>query len=213
MGRSVDVRRLSRASTAVGFILHRCSALTAIPTTTKTRSVTGEQIYDFVITNLFPIHDECFLNSIPAFSSLQTYGPSTVCCHCSLTGPAGRSINERARLLARYGLTNATTKEVRAVFPLQGGESPDTPPVDVPKDGKTISEIMSRRNIVMKECFCDPDATARAFRGGCFNSGDLAVQHLDEYITIMDWCKGIIISGGEVGVHGWPSILERFLVS
>lgn len=46
--------------------------------------------------------------------------------------------------------------------------------------------------------FRDPEATKRAFRGGYFNSGDLAVMYPDGYISILDRSKDIIISGGEV---------------
>ena len=98
----------------------------------------------------------------------------------------------------RQGLTYATAEQVRVVFPLQEGDSADAPLRDVPKDGKTMGEIVFRGNIVMKEYFRDPGATAKAFRGGYFNSGDLAVWHPDGYIAIMDRSKDIIISGGEV---------------
>ena len=60
-----------------------------------------------------------------------------------------------------------------------------------------MGEIVFRGNIVMKEYFKDPEATRKAFRGGHFNSGDLAVWHPDGYIAIMDRSKDIIISGGE----------------
>jgi acyl-CoA synthetase (AMP-forming)/AMP-acid ligase II len=68
---------------------------------------------------------------------------------------------------------------------------------DVPKDGKTVGEIVTRGNIVMKEYFRDPEATRKAFRGGSFNTGDLAVWKPDGAVSIMDRSKDIIISGGE----------------
>ena len=43
---------------------------------------------------------------------------------------------------------------------------------------------------------CVP-ATAEAFRGGWFHTGDLAVSHADGYIEVKDRSKDIIISGGE----------------
>ena len=46
--------------------------------------------------------------------------------------------------------------------------------------------------------FRDPDATKKAFRGGGFHTGDLAVMHRDGSISILDRSKDIIISGGEV---------------
>ena len=54
-----------------------------------------------------------------------------------------------------------------------------------------------RGNIVMTGYFNDPEATAEAFRGGWFHSGDLAVWHPDGYIELQDRAKDIIISGGE----------------
>jgi fatty-acyl-CoA synthase len=67
----------------------------------------------------------------------------------------------------------------------------------VPKDGKTMGEIMIRGNIVMKGYYKDKDATDKAMSGGWFHSGDLAVTHPDGYIKIQDRSKDIIISGGE----------------
>ncbi|WP_281991290.1 AMP-binding protein [Sulfitobacter geojensis] len=66
-----------------------------------------------------------------------------------------------------------------------------------PMDSTTQGEIMIRGNSVMKGYFKNPDATAEAFKGGYFHSGDLAVQHPDGYIQIADRAKDIIISGGE----------------
>jgi len=67
----------------------------------------------------------------------------------------------------------------------------------VPADGETMGEIMFRGNIVMKGYLKNPAATARAFAGGWFHSGDLAVTHADGYMKIKDRAKDIIISGGE----------------
>jgi fatty-acyl-CoA synthase len=67
----------------------------------------------------------------------------------------------------------------------------------VPKDGKTMGEIMIRGNIVMKGYYKDKEATDKAMSGGWFHSGDLAVTHPDGYIKVKDRSKDIIISGGE----------------
>jgi fatty-acyl-CoA synthase len=67
----------------------------------------------------------------------------------------------------------------------------------MPKDGKTMGEIMIRGNIVMKGYYKDKEATDKAMSGGWFHSGDLAVTHPDGYIKILDRSKDIIISGGE----------------
>jgi fatty-acyl-CoA synthase len=67
----------------------------------------------------------------------------------------------------------------------------------IPKDGKTMGEIMIRGNIVMKGYYKDKEATDKSMAGGWFHSGDLAVTHPDGYIKIQDRSKDIIISGGE----------------
>ena len=68
---------------------------------------------------------------------------------------------------------------------------------EVPRDGKTMGEIMIRGNVVMKGYFKDKEATHKAMANGWFHSGDLAVMFPDGYIKIQDRSKDIIISGGE----------------
>jgi len=116
--------------------------------------------------------------------------------------------------MARQGMAFATAQEARVVYPLKDGDT-DADLVDVPRDGKTVGEIVTRGNIVMKEVglsfakisitlelriqyFRDPQATRKAFRGGYFSSGDLAVMDPDGAVKIIDRSKDIIISGGEV---------------
>ena len=67
----------------------------------------------------------------------------------------------------------------------------------VPADGETLGEVMFRGNVVMKGYLKNPKATAEAFKGGWFHSGDLGVMHTDNYIQLKDRSKDIIISGGE----------------
>ncbi len=67
----------------------------------------------------------------------------------------------------------------------------------VPRDGQTMGEVMFRGNVVMKGYLKNPSATAAAFAGGWFHSGDLGVRHADGYIQLRDRSKDIIISGGE----------------
>ena len=88
----------------------------------------------------------------------------------------------------------------------QGVRYPNTEGVDVmnpetmksvPRDGKTMGEIMIKGNIVMKGYFRDKEATDKAMKGGWFHSGDLAVIYPDGYVKIQDRSKDIIITGGE----------------
>jgi len=88
----------------------------------------------------------------------------------------------------------------------QGVRYPNTEGVDVmdpenmksvPRDGKTMGEIMIKGNIVMKGYYKDKEATNKAMKDGWFHSGDLAVIHPDGYVKIQDRSKDIIITGGE----------------
>ncbi|MGC9210515.1 MAG: long-chain-fatty-acid--CoA ligase [Acidilobus sp.] len=67
----------------------------------------------------------------------------------------------------------------------------------VPKDGKTVGEIVVRAPWVMYEYFADPEKTQNAWRGGWFHTGDLAVWFPDGSVLIMDREKDVIKSGGE----------------
>jgi fatty-acyl-CoA synthase/long-chain acyl-CoA synthetase len=60
-----------------------------------------------------------------------------------------------------------------------------------------VGEIVYRSPMVMKEYWGKPEATAEAFAGGWFHSGDLVRQDEDGYIYVVDRIKDMIISGGE----------------
>ena len=67
----------------------------------------------------------------------------------------------------------------------------------VPRDGRTQGELLIRGNTVMKGYLKNPASTAKAFFGGWFHTGDIAVIHPDGYVQITDREKDVIISGGE----------------
>jgi fatty-acyl-CoA synthase len=67
----------------------------------------------------------------------------------------------------------------------------------VATDSTSCGEVLVRGNTVMMGYFKNADATAKAFTGGWFHTGDLAVVHPDGYIQITDRSKDVIISGGE----------------
>ncbi|HVT65441.1 MAG TPA: long-chain fatty acid--CoA ligase [Mycobacteriales bacterium] len=58
-------------------------------------------------------------------------------------------------------------------------------------------EIVMRGPKVFKGYWRDPDATAAAFAGGWFHSGDIGVRDADGYLFIVDRLKDMIVSGGE----------------
>ena len=95
----------------------------------------------------------------------------------------------RAALKARQGVRYPVLEDLAVMDP-----ETMTP---VPADGATLGEVMFRGNIVMKGYLKNPTATAEAFAGGWFHSGDLGVLHPDGYIQLKDRSKDIIISGGE----------------
>jgi fatty-acyl-CoA synthase len=96
--------------------------------------------------------------------------------------------DEQAARLARQGQSWVLADPVRVV---------DEAKADVPRDGQTLGEVVMRGNMIMKGYHDDPEATADAFRGGWFHSGDLAVMHPNGDIELRDRVKDIIISGGE----------------
>jgi fatty-acyl-CoA synthase len=98
------------------------------------------------------------------------------------------SAEDRAVLKARQGVELITSGEL-TVLGDDGAE--------VPWDGQTMGEIVVRGNVVMQGYYNDPVATARAFEGGWFHSGDGAVIHPDGYVEVRDRIKDVIISGGE----------------
>ena len=69
--------------------------------------------------------------------------------------------------------------------------------VDLPRDGKSIGEVLIRADGVMDGYWNEPDATAQAMDGTWLHTGDMAVWDEDRYILIVDRKKDIIISGGE----------------
>ena len=117
----------------------------------------------------------------------ETYGPATVCA--KQTDWSDRSLSDQAILNARQGVR----------YPVQEGVEVMNPETmeSVPRDGKTMGEIMFRGNITMKGYLKNPKASADAFAGGWFHTGDLGVIYPDGYIKIRDRSKDIIISGGE----------------
>ena len=117
----------------------------------------------------------------------ETYGHITQCAW----NDDWNSFDEdkQNEIKARQGVRYPNTEDAMVI-------DPETMK-PVPKDGKSMGEIMIRGNIVMKGYFKDKEATAKAMANGWFHSGDLAVMHPDGYIKIQDRSKDIIISGGE----------------
>ena len=121
------------------------------------------------------------------YGATESYGPATSCVYQPdwIELPA----DERFAKMARQGVAYPMVEEVRIANP--------SSMTSVPRDGKTVGEIMLRSNTVMKGYLKNEAATAKTLVDGWCLSGDLAVWHPDGAIEIKDRSKDIIISGGE----------------
>lgn len=146
-----------------------------------------------------------------AYGTTESYGPSVSCTpqpHWPDLSP-----EQRFALMARQGIPHVLVEEMivadaEACTPLN-------------KDGTSIGEILVRGNTLMKGYLKNPEATAQAFAGDYYHSGDLAVWHDDAYIEVKDRSKDIIISGGENissievedVLYKHPAVLEAAVVA
>jgi fatty-acyl-CoA synthase len=117
----------------------------------------------------------------------EVYGPASVAV--KQDSWTTESLSEQVRLNGRQGVR----------YPLQESMTVLNPEsmLSVDADGTDMGEIMFQGNLVMKGYLKNPTATAKAFEGGWFHTGDLAVLESDRYVKIKDRSKDIIISGGE----------------
>jgi fatty-acyl-CoA synthase len=148
---------------------------------------------------------ELNLRVVHVYGLTETYGPITV----SPEQEAWRELPaaQRAGHLARQGQAYLSADLVRVV---------DEQMRDVAQDGQAMGEVVMRGNNVMSGYFHDQAATSKAFAGGWFHSGDLAVWHPDGTIELRDRGKDIIISGGEnissieveQAIAAHPAVLE-----
>ena len=146
---------------------------------------------------------------VHVYGLTETYGPISFCQFQPEWADLGAE--QRAILQARQGVSMIEADVLRIV---------DSEMNDVPADGTTMGEIVMRGNTVMAGYYLDEDATADAFRGGWFHSGDLGVMHPDGYIELRDRAKDIVISGGEnistieveQALMSHPSVLEAAVI-
>ena len=171
-GAPVVLSELARAGSRRGFVAARPvrAAVGGAPPTKET--IAAVQQMGVQVTHLYGL--------------TETYGPSLVCEYQQDWAelPAA-ALAER---LSRQGVPTVSVGDVRVA-----GQSL----APVPPDGQTVGEILVRSNTVAAGYLDDEQATAEAFRGGWFHTGDLAVLHPDGYIELTDRSKDVIISGGE----------------
>lgn len=120
---------------------------------------------------------------------------------------------EQGRLRVRQGVRAAAFEGLVVA-------NPDTIE-PVPWNGQAIGELLLRGNTVMMGYLKNESATRKAFEGGWFHTGDLAVVHENGYIQITDRSKDVIISGGENissveiedVLHDHPAVLHAAVVA
>ncbi len=145
------------------------------------------------------------------YGMTELQGPSTTCA--PQESWVSLPTDERANLMARQGVRYQVVEGHIVGDPLTCEP--------VPKDGKTIGEVLIRGNTVMLGYLKDPKATAETFHGGWMHTGDLAVWDETNYIEVKDRKKDIIISGGEnissveveIALYKHPSTLLAAVVS
>ncbi|PPR60723.1 MAG: Long-chain-fatty-acid--CoA ligase [Alphaproteobacteria bacterium MarineAlpha4_Bin2] len=117
----------------------------------------------------------------------ESYGPAVMCAWQNEWNDL--SAEERAVKKSRQGVPYHVLDD------LMIADSTTMQPV--PKDAKTMGEVMMRGNVVMKGYLKNPSASKEAFAEGWFHTGDLGIWHTDGYIALKDRSKDIVISGGE----------------
>jgi fatty-acyl-CoA synthase len=125
-------------------------------------------------------------NVTQVYGLTETYGHVTECIWDEKWDDEPQE--KKSKIKARQGVAFPMMEEITVL---------DESQKEIPKDGKTVGEIVIRGNSVMKGYYKNPEATREAFSGGFFHSGDIAVMHDNNYIQIADRAKDIIISGGE----------------
>jgi 3-(methylthio)propionyl---CoA ligase len=141
----------------------------------------------------------------------ETYGPAAICAKHPEWSEL--PVEQQVKLNGRQGVAYLLEEGMTVMDP--------TTMEPVPWDGETMGEIMFRGNITMKGYLKNPAASAEAFRGGWFHSGDLAVMQPDGYVKIKDRSKDVIISGGENissqevedVLHGHPAVMLAAVVA
>jgi fatty-acyl-CoA synthase len=117
----------------------------------------------------------------------EVYGPSAICAQhddwkeLDIAALAEKNGRQGVRSLLQDEMTVVDQRTLQPVA----------------ADGQSLGEIVFRGNLTMKGYLKNPKATADAFAGGYFHSGDLAVMQPDGYAKIKDRAKDVIISGGE----------------
>ncbi|HRA46600.1 MAG TPA: long-chain-fatty-acid--CoA ligase [Thermomicrobiales bacterium] len=195
-------------------VTHLCGAPTVLITMANCESAPTEPLPQELIVSvaaappspaIITQMESMGMEIIHVYGLTEVYGPYTVCAWQEQWDEL--PLAERSRVKARQGVGYLVADDARVV---------DAEMNDVSADAQTLGEVVMRGNNTMRGYFEDEAATAQAFRGGWFHSGDLGVMHPDGYIELRDRSKDIIISGGEnistieveQAIASHPAVLE-----
>jgi fatty-acyl-CoA synthase len=154
--------------------------------------------------------EEFNIELVHLYGLTECYGPFSI--NQPPPGFAEWPLDRQAAFKARQGVPHVMAGQLRVV---------DEQMRDLPADGEAMGEVVLRGNTVMKGYFKQPDATAEAFRGGWFHTGDVGVLHPDGAVELRDRMKDIVISGGEniptieveQAVMSHPAVMEAAVIA
>ena len=149
--------------------------------------------------------------TIHQYGASECYGPVTVCWRG--TDWHTMTKDERYRRFIRQG-TPMPLIEDFMVADLDTLEA-------VPRDSRTLGEIVVRGNTIMEGYYADDAATESRMGKGWFRTGDIAVWHPDGSIEIKDRAADLIVCGGrrissveiDEVLYDHPDVLEAAVIA
>jgi fatty-acyl-CoA synthase len=155
--------------------------------------------------------EEIGANVTHVYGLTELHGPHSICAWQSQW--IEFDPEKVSRMKARQGVPYTVSRHMAVID--QKNHRP------VARDGRAVGEVVMRGDNVMLGYYKDPRATAAAFRGGWFHSGDLAVVHPDGYIQIIDRINDTIVRAGatipstaiEEIIYRHPEVLEVAVVA
>ena len=199
-GTMVLVPRFEMAPVVDAIEQHRCTIFSGVPTMYSAlldMDLTGRDLSSLRVgvSGGAAIPGEvirAFEEKLPGCVVLEGYGLSETASTTTF------NVNAEQRKVLSIGKP-IWGVEVRVV------DADDQP---LPPGEANVGEIVVRGHNVMKGYYKAPEATAEAFRGGWFHTGDLAHADDDGYLFIVDRKKDLVIRGG---YNVYPREVEEVL--
>lgn len=222
--KQVMVRRFEPAAVFRLIQQERATSMSLVPTMANAL-LNSPDIGNYDLSSMDEIHIGGAAASPELIHRMERAFGCAVMAGYGLTETSPVATSSRPKGTVMYADENdRNRRHAMAGWPLPGVETrvTDLQMKDVPRDGRSIGEVVVRGDEVMDGYYNDPEATAAVMSpGGWLHTGDMAVWDEEGYIQIVDRKKDIIISGGEnissleveraVAAH--PSVLECAVVA